>query len=145
MTNHCLYNCVQHIVNLPLVVVEIWFLLNIKLWFIVIRYLMTSSWRHKFCIIYLLCSKYMPSFKFVSRFQVMCFFVGNLSGEEGEEKKRNLVQWCLYWQTLGVREERNLKLRSILFTSLKIQTMLKLRNTLPLEYFFFSTSGLDRN
>ena len=37
--------------------------LNIKLWFIVIRYLMTSSWRHKFCIIYLLCSKYMPSFK----------------------------------------------------------------------------------
>ena len=32
--------------------------LNIKLWFIVIRYLMTSSWRHKFCIIYLLCSKY---------------------------------------------------------------------------------------
>ena len=28
--------------------------LNIKLWFIVIRYLMTSSWRHKICIIYIL-------------------------------------------------------------------------------------------
>ena len=47
--------------------------LNIKLWFIVIRYLMTSSWRHKFCIIYLLCSKYMPSFKFVWRLQVCVF------------------------------------------------------------------------
>ena len=47
--------------------------LNIKLWFIVIRYLMTSSWRHKFCIIYLLCFKYMPSFKFVWRLQVCVF------------------------------------------------------------------------
>ena len=47
--------------------------LIIKFWFIVIRYLMTSSWRHKFCIIYLLCSKYMPSFKFVWRLQVCGF------------------------------------------------------------------------
>ena len=46
---------------------------DIKLWFIVIRYLMTSSWRYKFCIIYLLCSKYMPSFKFVWRLQVCVF------------------------------------------------------------------------
>ena len=60
-------------------------------------------------------------------------------------KKLNKTRdWCLYWQTLGVREERKVKLGSILFTSFKIQTMLKLRNTLPLEYFFFSTSGLDR-
>ena len=70
------------------------------------------------------------------------FFVDNLSGEEeGEEETRD---WCFYWQTLGVREERKVKLGSILFTSLKIQTMLKLGNTLPLKYFFFSTSGLDR-
>ena len=47
--------------------------LNIKLWFIVIRYLMTSSWRHKFCIISLLCSKYMPSFKFVWSLQGCVF------------------------------------------------------------------------
>ena len=29
-------------------------------------------------------------------------------------------------------------------TSLEMETMLKLQNTLALEYFFFSTSGLDR-
>ena len=52
---------VRNIVNLPLVVVEIWIYFNIKLWFIVIRYLMTSSWRHNSCFIYLLSSKYMPS------------------------------------------------------------------------------------
>ena len=32
-----------------------------------------SSWRHKFCIIYLLCSKYMPSFKFVWNLQNVFF------------------------------------------------------------------------
>ena len=35
--------------------------------------LMTSSWRHKFCIIYLLCSKYMPIFKFVWNLQNVFF------------------------------------------------------------------------
>ena len=60
---------------------------------------MTSSWRHKFCIIYLLCSKYMPSFKFMWSLQV-CVFVDNLSGEEEEEE---LEVKCLSWQTLGVR------------------------------------------
>ena len=62
-------------------------------------------------------------------------------------KKTRIIinrDWCLYRQTLGVREELKVKLESILFTSLKMQTMLKLLNTLPLEYFFFSTSGLDR-
>ena len=89
----------------------------------------------------LLCSKYMPS---SSSCAVSCkyvFFVDNLSAEEKkkEKKKKKLEIGVVYWQTLGVREERKVKLGSILFT-LKIQTMLKLRNTLPLEYFFFSTS-----
>ena len=72
LTINDLYNGATFL-NLPLAVVEIWFFLNIKLWFIVIRYLMTSSWRHKFCIIYLLCSKYMPSFKFVWNLQNVFF------------------------------------------------------------------------
>ena len=120
---------------------------NIKLWFSVIRYLMTSSWRHNACFFYLLCSKYMPSFKFVCSLQV-CVFLSTIyrpkRKKKKKKKKKKTRDWCLYWQTLGVREERKVKLGSILFTSLKIQTMLKLRNTLPLEYFFFSTSGLDR-
>ena len=88
----------------------------------------------------------MPSFQVRVPFASMFFFVDNLSGEEeeGEEKKENQRLVFVLRQTLGVREERKVKLGLILFTSLKIPTMLKLRNTLPLEYFFFSTSGLDR-
>ena len=71
-------------------------------------------------------------------------FIYYFTGYEKKAVTKRTRDWCLYWQTLGVREERKVKLGSILFTSLKIQTMLKLRNTLPLEYFFFSTSGLDR-
>ena len=117
--------------------------LNIKLWFIVIRYLMTSSWRHKFvsstCYVLSICqvSSSCDVFKYV-------FFCRQSIRRRRRRKKTKTRDWCLYWQTLGVREERKVKLGSILFTSLKIQTMLKLRNTLPLEYFFFSTSGLDR-
>ena len=50
---------------------------------------MTSSWRHNARLFYLLCSKYMPSFKFVWSLQV-CVFVDNRSAEEeeGEEKKQ---------------------------------------------------------
>ena len=118
--NNDLYNG-STILNLPIVVVEIWFVLNIKLslrfgqevkvklgsrfvnifwqltictmvqrkftscgcwdmiclniklWIIVIRYMMTSSWRHILCSIYLLCSKYMPSFKFRWSLQVCVF------------------------------------------------------------------------
>ena len=61
LTINDLYNGAKS-VHLPLVVVNIWICFNIKLWFIVIRYLMTSSWRHKFYFIYLLCSILKVSF-----------------------------------------------------------------------------------
>ena len=61
--------------------------LNIKHWFIVIRYLMTWSWRHNACIFYLLCSKDMPSFKFVWSLQV-CVFCRQSIGRRGRRKKK---------------------------------------------------------
>ena len=54
-----------------------------------------TSWRHNACFFYLLCSKYMPSFKFVWSLQV-CVFLSTIyrpkeeeeEEEEGEEKKK---------------------------------------------------------
>ena len=46
---------------------------------------MTSSWRHKFCIIYLLSTCQVSSSCDVCK---NVFFVDNLSGEEGEGKKK---------------------------------------------------------
>ena len=56
---------------------------------------MTSSWRHNARFFYLLCSKYMPGFKFVWSLKVW-------SAEEKKEKIKLEVK-CLSWQTLGVR------------------------------------------
>ena len=70
--------------------------LIIKLVFIVIRYLMTSSWRHNARLFYLLCSKYMPSSCEVCKY---VFFVDNRSAEEEEveeeeEEKTNNNNKC---------------------------------------------------
>ena len=59
---------------------------NIKLWFSVIRYPMTSSWRHNACFFYLLCSKYHAKFQVRVKFASMCF-LGNQSDEEEEEEE----------------------------------------------------------
>ena len=72
---------------LPLVI-----FLNIKHWFVVIRYLMTSSWRHNACFLYLLCSKYMPSFKF--KFASMCFLstIYRPKRKKKQEKKKKKTE-----------------------------------------------------
>ena len=147
---------VQELLILAYVVQELFIFkqfFNINLWFSVTWHLMMSLWRH--CNMHTIALLPLVPLSFIAiAFMEHCEKVlgtkhallqctsGTESAEKAKLKKNR--DWCLYWQTLGVREERKVKLGSILFTSLKIQTMLKLRNTLPLEYFFFSTSGLDR-
>ena len=82
---------------------------------------MTSSWRHK--RVYSTC--YVLSTCQVSSSCEVCkyvFFVDNLSAEEGEEKKKKTIDWCLYWQTLGVREERKVKFENISSFQLPVWT-----------------------
>ena len=62
-------------------------LFNIKLWFMVIRYLMISSWRHNLCFIYVLSSKYVPSFKFMWSLQV-CVLCWQSLGEEDKTRSK---------------------------------------------------------
>ena len=90
--------------KISVVVHEIWFFLIIKLLFIVIRYLMTSSWRHNARLFYLLCAKYMPSFKFVWSLQVCISCrqsIGRRRRRRRKKKKTRLK--FLSEQKLGVR------------------------------------------
>ena len=79
--------------------------LNIKIWFIVIL---------MFCFIYLLCSKYMPSFKFMWSLQVCVVFVDNRSGEGGEEEEKKKTRYkFLSEQKQGVRIDVKIMTSSI--------------------------------
>ena len=85
----------------------LWFMrydfFNITILFIVIRYLITSSWRHNAHFVYLLCSKYMPSFKFMWSLQV-CFFC-----RQSIRRRRRKKTWRLVFVLTNTRCSRRTK------------------------------------
>ena len=75
--------------------------LNIKLWFIVIRYLMTSNDVTNFVssTCYVLSTCQVSSSCDVCKYVFFC----RQSIRRRRRKKKKTRDWCLYWQTLGVR------------------------------------------
>ena len=67
-----------------------WFFLNIKLWFSVIRYLMTSLWRHKFIWNYMSMSNYvLVSFKVLWTLQLCILLWTNLRKKKKNNNRKN--------------------------------------------------------